>query len=292
VGIARVNIAAVELDRTLDEAGFHHAAARIGPRLGANRIGAGVYHAEAGVPIWPYHYHHGIEEWLYVVAGAPVLREPAGERTLRPGDLMCFPAGHVGAHTLKGPGRFVIFSTGSPRRPYMSVYPDSDKASGPAGILLRSSAVGYWHGEGTHGPAEPDEIRREPEWLPPQPVVNALDGGEPELGGQLLDASVLDLGPGERREPYHYVWGREVWLLVLAGTPTLRHAAGEDELGAGDLVCRAEGPDGGHELRNDGQPAARVLRLSTTDFPANTCYPEAGRWVLSNRSGEEETVLP
>jgi uncharacterized cupin superfamily protein len=45
-----------------------------------------VYRAEPGVPIWPYHYHHGIEEWLYVVSGTPVLREPAGERTLEPGD--------------------------------------------------------------------------------------------------------------------------------------------------------------------------------------------------------------
>ena len=33
-------------------------------------------------PIWPYHYHHGVEEWLYVLAGAPVLREPAGERPM------------------------------------------------------------------------------------------------------------------------------------------------------------------------------------------------------------------
>ena len=56
----------------------------------------------------------------------------------------------------------------------MSVYPDSDKVSGPDGILLRSSAVGYWHGEGTAGPSEPVEIVREPETSPPQPAVNAL----------------------------------------------------------------------------------------------------------------------
>ena len=103
------------------------------------------------MPIWPYHYHHGIEEWLYVIAGAPVLREPAGERTLAPGDLVCFPSGRLGAHTVKGPGRFVIFATGQHVEPYLSVYPDSDKVGGPEGILLRSSAVGYWHGEGTAG---------------------------------------------------------------------------------------------------------------------------------------------
>ena len=87
VSVKKVNILSVELDEPLDEAGFRHVATSVGLRLGAQRIGASVYQAEAGLPIWPYHYHHGIEEWLYVIAGAPVLREPAGERILTPGDL-------------------------------------------------------------------------------------------------------------------------------------------------------------------------------------------------------------
>ena len=161
MSVKKVNILSVELDEPLDEAGFRHVATSVGLRLGAQRIGASVYQAEAGLPIWPYHYHHGIEEWLYVIAGAPVLREPAGERILTPGDLVCFPSGHLGAHTLKGPGRLVIFATGHDVEPYMSVYPDSDKVSGPEGILLRNSAVSYWHGEGTGGPSESVEIVRE-----------------------------------------------------------------------------------------------------------------------------------
>jgi hypothetical protein len=72
-----------------------------------------------------------------------------------------------------GPGRSVIFATGQHVEPWMSVYPDSDKVSGPEGILLRSSAVGYWHGEGTASPSEPVEVAREPERTPPRPVVNA-----------------------------------------------------------------------------------------------------------------------
>src|SRR5205085_8158824 len=147
-------ILSVELDHALDEAGFRHQQTSVGARLGAQRIGASVYHADAGSPIWPYHYHHGIEEWLYVIAGAPVLREPAGERFLTPGDLICFPSGRLGAHTLTGPGRFVIFAAGHDVEPYLSVYPDSDKVSGPEGILLRTSAVTYWHGEGTAGASE------------------------------------------------------------------------------------------------------------------------------------------
>ena len=47
----RVNIHGVELGARLDEAGFRHAAAAVGERLGARRIGAAVYEADAGFPI-------------------------------------------------------------------------------------------------------------------------------------------------------------------------------------------------------------------------------------------------
>jgi uncharacterized cupin superfamily protein len=310
VSVNKVNILGVELNHRLDEAGFRHAATSLGSRLGAQRIGAGVYQAEADAPIWPYHYHHGVEEWLYVIAGAPVLREPAGERTLTPGDLVSFPSGHVGAHTVKGPGRFVIFSTGHDAEPYMSVYPDSDKVSGPEGLLLRSSAVGYWHGEGTAGPSESVAIEREPEWSPPQPAVNALTvrtgAADPEapagsryraaqlgplLGAERLDGTVVDLDPGEGSEEYHYVHGREKWLMPVAGTPTLHHPQGEDQLEAGDLVCLPEGPAGAHRLLNRSTSVVRALVLSTTGLPANVCYPDTGLWVLRNGLGQDDVVV-
>jgi uncharacterized cupin superfamily protein len=233
-----------------------------------------------------------------VIAGAPVLRDHAGERVLAPGDLVCFPTGRVGAHTVKGPGRFVIFSTGQHIEPYMSVYPDSDKISGPEGIFLRSNAVGYWHGEGTGGPSNPVESVREPEVSPQQPVVNALSAGEeaaknlgPLLRAQRLDATVVDLAPGEGSEPYHYVFGREEWLLVLVGTPTLRHPEGEDDLEAGDVVCFHEGPAGAHGLLNRGDADVRALFVSTTDLPSNVCYPDTGRWLMRNAPGADEVVV-
>jgi uncharacterized cupin superfamily protein len=143
----KVNVLTVELDQTLDEAGFRHLGTMLRPRLGSHEIRASVYAADAGDTIWPYHYHHGIEEWLYVLSGEPVLRDPHGERVLAPGDLICFPADPGGAHTMRGQGRFMVFSTGAERELYASVYPDSGKVSVPEGILLASSAVGYWDGE-------------------------------------------------------------------------------------------------------------------------------------------------
>jgi uncharacterized cupin superfamily protein len=310
VSVVKVNILGVELDEALDKAGFRHVATSLGPRLRARRIGASVYRAEAGSPIWPYHYHHGIEEWLYVIAGAPVLREPAGERTLAPGDVVCFPSGRRGAHTLKGPGRLAIFSTGHDAEPWLSVYPDSDKVSGPEGILLRSSAVGYWHGEGTGGSPEPVEHAREPGPSPPQPAVNAsalsVEAADPHapagsryraarlgplLGADRLDGTVVEVDPGEGSEPYRYVHGREEWLLVLDGTPTLRHPQGEDRLEAGDVVCFPEGPAGTHRLLNRGAAVVRALFVSTTGLPANVCYPDTGHWELRNALGRDEVVV-
>jgi uncharacterized cupin superfamily protein len=302
MGVRKVNIASVALDEPLDEAGFRHVGASLGERLGARRIGAGLYQAEAGTPIWPYHYHHGIEEWLFAIAGAPVLREPAGQRTLTAGDLICFPSGHLGSHAVTGPGRFVIFATGQHLEPWMSVYPDSDKISGPGGIFLRNSAVGYWHGEGTAGSSEPVEIVREPRSSPPRPSVNLFAVGAqatdshatrlgPLLGADRLDGTIVELAPDEGSEPYHYVYGREEWLLVLTGTLSVRHPHGEDQLQAGELLCLPEGPAGGRRLLNGGESTARALVLSTTGLPANVCYPDTGQWRVWNASGTEPVVV-
>ena len=125
----------------------------VAAELGLRRLGASVYELPDGEWAFPYHYHHGVEEWLYVVAGAPALREPAGERVLEPGDVVCFPSGPDGVHAVRGPGRVVMFSAGAPGAS-ISVYPDSDKlgARPPGGgadrlNFRRGDAVDYWDGE-------------------------------------------------------------------------------------------------------------------------------------------------
>jgi uncharacterized cupin superfamily protein len=307
-----------ELDESLDEAGFRHDGAAIGRRIGAERIGAGLYDAVADHPIWPYHYHYGTEEWLYVISGKPMLRDPGGRRTLGRGDLVCFPANHQGAHTVYGPGRVVIFSTNESSGPWMSVYPDSDKIGVAPGVheatalnalrLPRSGAVDYWHGEGTAYRPDPVRIEREPTTGPGRPVINALtvalsDPADdapagfrfraaavgPALGGAGLGATVVELDPGEGSEPYHYEHGREEWVLVLAGTPTLRHPDGTDVLHAGDVVCWLEGPDGAHRLINHGHQVTRAIFLETRGLPANICYPDSGTWTL--RNGPDDTSV-
>jgi uncharacterized cupin superfamily protein len=306
-----VNVFDCEMEAGPGRDGFWFRGAPLGSKLGAARTGAAVYEARAGVPIWPYHYHYPDEEWLYVLEGAPVLRDTGGRRVLQDGDVVCFPPGHRGAHTLEGPGRFLLFSGEYSSGPFVSVYPDSDKVSVFPGIeanrlnavrLPRSGSVDYWHGEGS-GPVAADSVTREPDGEPGQPILNAREltcepaegwrwasVGAP-AGGERFDAAVLELDPGTDFGPYHYEYGRELWLYVIAGAPTVRHAEGERALLCGDLACLSEGPAGGRRLLNRREETSRILLLWTTGVPAATCYPETGDWVLRPGHDTDEIRL-
>jgi uncharacterized cupin superfamily protein len=114
-------------------------------------MGASIYELEDGELTFPYHFHHGVEEWLYVIGGTPTVRMPGVERALVAGDLICFPSGAEGAHTVRGPGRVMIVSANA--SPSISVYPESDKlGTRPADVadrlnFRRADAIGYWEGE-------------------------------------------------------------------------------------------------------------------------------------------------
>jgi uncharacterized cupin superfamily protein len=99
----------------------------------------------------------------------------------------------------------------------------------------------------------------------------------PLLGAELLGGTVYELDPGERTGPYHYETGNEECLLVLTGTPTLRHSKGRDVLAVGDIVMFPEGTDGAHQLINESPEVARVLILSTMRTPFGCTYPDSGK---------------
>jgi uncharacterized cupin superfamily protein len=135
--------------------GYRLAYARLGPQIGAAKIGATVYELPPGQSTFPYHYEHGCEEWLLVVAGRPTLRHPGGEDELEPGDLVCFPEGPEGAHKVTNStnetARLVILSTKA--SPAVAVYPDSDKIGvftedeADDVMVRRESGVDYWDRE-------------------------------------------------------------------------------------------------------------------------------------------------
>jgi uncharacterized cupin superfamily protein len=113
-----------------------------------------VYDLDPGQSQCPYHYEYA-EEWLLVIDGTIVVRTPNGERTLQPGDIVCFAPGPAGAHKVMNrsdaPARTLMFS--SSRVPAVSVYPDSDKIGVWPGneeddlVFRRETAVPWSYGE-------------------------------------------------------------------------------------------------------------------------------------------------
>jgi uncharacterized cupin superfamily protein len=118
---------------------------RIGATLGAAMLEAIVYELEHGTHLAPYHYEHGNERWLLVLAGHPALRHPAGEDPLDPGDVVCLPDGPDGAHELinrgEEPARVLVLETTS--EPCVRVYPDSGtiEVRPPGKVFLEASAL-------------------------------------------------------------------------------------------------------------------------------------------------------
>ena len=143
----RANVFSPEFDHSSEREGYRWRGARIGKALGSSRIGATLYELPAGERTFPYHFHHGMEEWLLVVAGTPTLRGPDGERELRAGDVVCFAPGPEGGHQVRGPGTVLLVSGN--RSPETVTYPDSGKvgARPPGKIFREADAVDYWEGE-------------------------------------------------------------------------------------------------------------------------------------------------
>lgn len=295
-----VNALGCEPDETFGRGAFHARVFDLTERLGAAVIGATVWEMDAGAWSGAYHFHHGVEEWFYVVSGAPVLRDPDGERELAPGELVAFASGPAGAHAMRGPGRVLVFSAGARGwgEAFVTVYPDSDKIAAAPGVMFRR--------------ADAIETRLEDDdggfvTVSHEPVASgarALDllaleapSGSPglvlseRLGARTWTPILYELGPGEATAPYHYRWCREEWAVVLSGEPTLRRAGGETSLSAADVCCFPQGPAGSHQLRNDSEHPARLIIFSTsTDRPMSTFYPDEGT-VLIQASGRERLLF-
>ena len=147
--VQKFNVFTPEFDHSSEREGFRWRGARVGKAIGGEGIGACLYELTAEERTYPFHFHHGNEEWLLVVAGTPTVRTPDGAWLLQPGDLVCFPRGPAGAHGVTGPGTVLLLS--EKRLPDVVEYPDSGKVGvrhhGTGQNFLACDAVGYWDGE-------------------------------------------------------------------------------------------------------------------------------------------------
>ena len=99
----------------------------------------------------------------------------------------------------------------------------------------------------------------------------------PHIGASMLGGTVYELPAGQSICPYHYEYGDEEWLIVLEGSPAVRHPDGEDVLDPGDAVCFPCGPAGAHKVTNRSEARVRVLFLSTKKVPSVAVYPDSDK---------------
>jgi len=147
---------------TVDEGETTFRRKKLAAATEGDELGCSLYELPAGSKSWPYHYHTGNEEALFVLEGSGTLRLDGEELSLEAGDYVTMPADERGGHrVINDSGRTLRYlMAGTMAEPDVTVYPDSGKVgvfagSAPGGEAERSvhgyfrqsDAVDYWEGE-------------------------------------------------------------------------------------------------------------------------------------------------
>ncbi len=110
-----------------------------------------------------------------------------------------------------------------------------------------------------------------------------------QLATERLGASIWEIEPGEAAYPFHYHLAEEELLVVLMGRPSVR--TDDDtwrQLEPGELLSFPRGRDGGHQLANWGDVAARFLAVSTSGTPDLVVYPDSGKLGANERLADRD----
>lgn len=112
-------------------------------------LGCSLYELPPGGRSWPFHYHEGNAEALYVLAGDGLLRVGDDATDLTPGDYVPLPPGDPGHRVVNDSEnvlRYLAVST--MRDPDVVVYPEMDTvgvyAGSPPGGRSDRDVHGYW----------------------------------------------------------------------------------------------------------------------------------------------------
>ena len=134
--------------------GYEYFRRKFIPFGGAKNTLVSVYEIPPGKAAYPYHFHHKNEETFCILSGEGILKMPQGERTVKAGELLFFPAGPEGAHKLTNASRtenLVYIDFDVVHDIDIAVYPDSDKIGiwgmGINKIYPQDGTVDYYDGE-------------------------------------------------------------------------------------------------------------------------------------------------
>lgn len=140
---------AADLDWTTTERGeTEFRRKQLSDAVESNLLGCSMYELPPGKRSWPYHYHAGNEEALFILEGSGILRHDDTEYPVTAGDYAGFVADESGAHRVindsEAPLRYLLIST--MRDPDVTVYPDSEKFG-----VYTGSPPGRQEGRDVHG---------------------------------------------------------------------------------------------------------------------------------------------
>jgi uncharacterized cupin superfamily protein len=146
-----VNLDELVFRRYTDRAPFTGSFADAGRVIGAERLGYAVERLPPGGAGAPLHWHTREEELFIIFEGTPTLLTPAGERVLRPGDLVSFATAPYGAHRLENrtAADVLYLALANVDAGDVCNYPDSKKVLVEGtGLLVRSEPeLDYFDGE-------------------------------------------------------------------------------------------------------------------------------------------------
>ncbi len=138
---------------------------RLGKPAGAKAIGIIWMELQPGKTSFPYHFHTGIEEGIFILSGTGEMRIGKDTVAVKPRDYIAFPPGPEHAHTLTNTGTQALqyLSMSNQNTTDVVGYPDSgkflfigmaDPSTWPEGMWVRKmikdqESVDYFEGEDT-----------------------------------------------------------------------------------------------------------------------------------------------
>lgn len=164
-----VNESELEWSESNGQAGFRRKQLAAAAPGGGDDLGCSLYELDPGETAWPYHYHAGNGEAMFVLNGTGIVRcpdpdgEAAGpepiEHDVEAGDFLAFPASPDGAHQVVNnsddPLRYLVVST--MRDPDVTRYVEADalgvyEGSAPGshedrsftGYFSEDDTIDYW----------------------------------------------------------------------------------------------------------------------------------------------------
>lgn len=130
MNIKHSSIDALPGKHVAEHEGYEYTRRRFVRRGEAANTLVSVYEIPPGKAAYPYHYHLKDEETFCILSGEGLLTTPDGERPVRAGELLFFPAGSEGAHKLTNTSateKLVYIDFDVIHDLDVAVYPDSGK---------------------------------------------------------------------------------------------------------------------------------------------------------------------